>query len=121
MVTVSLALYPAPVTVTLVVGAPTLGFSVMLVVTAAAGDVDSASARTKLPAARAPSERRHRDAESIRLRRVTMPARAGRSRRTVSVPIGHPPQAGCRRDRRGACEQEGYHGVRCVCIGSTRL
>jgi len=44
--TVSLALNPVPVTVTVEVGGPELGFKVMLAVTAAAGDADKPTART---------------------------------------------------------------------------
>jgi hypothetical protein len=44
--TVSLPPNPAPVTVTVEVGGPELGFKVMLAVTAAAGDADKPTART---------------------------------------------------------------------------
>src|SRR5215469_13430838 len=78
--TVSLAPNPAPVTVTFVVGGPTAGFRVMLVVAAAAGAADKPTASITLAAASVSTRDRPRRPENPAISR----ARSGRAVRTLT-------------------------------------
>src|SRR5215472_6634340 len=71
--TVSLPPNPAPVTVTVEVGGPELGFKVMLVVTAAAGAADKPTARTTPTAAAASTRGPQRQRENRAAKTLTEP------------------------------------------------
>jgi len=92
--TVSLAPNPAPVTVTFEVGGPAFGFSMMLVVTAAAGEANTPTART-VPAVTASTRDRPRQRGNRVARTLTEPM-ACRSIRTGPPP---PPQEARRPSR----------------------
>jgi len=84
--TVSLAPNPAPVTVTFEVGGPALGFSVMLVVTAAAGAADNPTASNTLAAATVSTRDRPRQRDNQVARTLTEPVACWGIRTTPPPP-----------------------------------